>query len=470
VVVRWLLHPILQDDAPLLIFVLPVFLAAWYGGFGPGLLATALATVVGVYLFVRPAYSLRLNTAADVVRVLIFVGEGLAITWVCGVVERSGRRARESEERFRLMVEGVRDYAIFMLEPDGRVASWNAGAERIKGYAAAEIVGRHFSTFYPPEDVAAGKPARELELAAGDGSYREEGWRVRRDGSRFWASVVLTPLRRPDGTLRGFAKVTRDETERKAAEDAVRAAAADLERRVTERTAELTEANAQMEAFTYTISHDLRAPLRGMQGFAQAVIEDYSDKLDETGQLYLSRIAAAGERMQGLIEDLLAYSRLRRAQLALQAVGLAGVVEEAVRGPAEEARGRGGAVEVAGAFPDVVGHRATLVQVVLNLVANAVKFTREGAPPRVRVWAEPRGGGSRVRLWVGDEGIGVAPEHHGRIFNVFERLHSADNYRGTGVGLAIVRAGVERMGGAAGVESDVDRGSRFWIELDAALE
>lgn len=241
-----------------------------------------------------------------------------------------------------------------------------------------------------------------------------------------------------------------------------------LEQRVAQRTAELEDANEALEAFGYSVSHDLRAPLRAMEGFAQALVEDYGDRLDDTGRGYVRRVAAAARSMDSLIHDLLSYSRLHRVDAELSAVSLSAVVERACEPLAADLQARGGAIRVEGPLPAVRAHPLMLGQVLGNLFANAVTFVAPGVPPCVRVWAESRG--ERVRLWIEDNGIGIAPEHHERIFQVFERLHGTESYPGTGIGLAIVRRGVERMGGAAGIESIPGDGTRFWIELPAASE
>ncbi len=245
--------------------------------------------------------------------------------------------------------------------------------------------------------------------------------------------------------------------------DQVRRHAEELEERVRRRTAELQEINAELEAFAHTVSHDLRAPLRAMQGFAVALLEDLGDRLGEKGTEYAGRIRGAAERMDRLILDLLAYSRLSRMELKLHEVNLGQLVATAVDQLEGEIRETGARLQVDEPLPDVLGQREILLQVVVNLLSNALRFVAEGTVPQVRVWAERRPGA--VRLWVEDNGIGIAPSHHERIFHVFERLHGVEEYPGTGVGLAIVRKAVTRLGGSSGLESEVGRGSRFWVEL-----
>ena len=237
------------------------------------------------------------------------------------------------------------------------------------------------------------------------------------------------------------------------------------EQEIERRADELGAVNKELEAFSYSVSHDLRAPLRAMQGFAQALNEDFADRLGPVAQDYTRRIVAAACRMDTLIQDLLAYSRLSRAQMLLQPLDLRSIMAQIQAQTEGEFRERQAVVEVAipEAFPHVMAHATTLVQVVTNLLTNAVKFVGPGVRPHVRVWAEERD--EWGRLWVEDNGIGIAPEHHDRIFRVFERLHGSEMYPGTGIGLAIVAKGTERMGGRAGVESTPGKGSKFWIEL-----
>jgi signal transduction histidine kinase len=242
--------------------------------------------------------------------------------------------------------------------------------------------------------------------------------------------------------------------------------ARELAERVQERTAELEQSRADLEAFSYSVSHDLRAPLRAVEGFSQALLEDYHDRLGETGRDYAHRLVLAAHNMDALIRDLLAYSRLSRTEMPLGPLSLTEVVHEALRAMEAELKERKARVTVEPELPSVVGNSTTLVQVVLNLLRNAVKFVPRGDAARVKVYANPQAG--RVRLMVRDNGIGIDPKHQERIFLPFERLHGADRYPGTGIGLSIVRRAVERMGGKVGVISAVGEGSRFWIELPAA--
>ena len=258
----------------------------------------------------------------------------------------------------------------------------------------------------------------------------------------------------------------RSEERYRAVQETVERQAAELEGRVKDRTAELAKSQAELEAFSYSVSHDLRAPLRAVEGFSQALLEDYGDRLDATGRDYADRLVGAARKMDALIHDLLAYSRLSRTEMPLGAINLGEVVAEALRAMEGEILESKARVAVEPDMPSVIAHRTTLVQVVLNLLRNAAKFVPVGEVPLVKVYANPQTG--MVRLYVWDNGIGIDARHQERIFMPFERLHGADAYPGTGIGLSIVRRGVERMGGRVGVISAIGEGSRFWIELKGA--
>lgn len=234
--------------------------------------------------------------------------------------------------------------------------------------------------------------------------------------------------------------------------EALRTHTEELEVRVAERTAELDDSNRELDAFAYSVAHDLRAPLRAMHGFADAVLEDYGGTFDEAGRDYLKRIVKAAKSMDTLIQDLLAYSRVGRTRLDLEPVALAELVQESIMELHQEVETSGAEVDVAVPPLTVLAHRVTLKQVLLNLISNALKFVAPGKAPRVRIWAVARQGA--VEICVRDNGIGIAPEHRDRIFKVFERLHGAESYPGTGIGLSIVKKGLTRMQGEIGVESD----------------
>jgi PAS domain S-box-containing protein len=353
-------------------------------------------------------------------------------------------------DQFRRLVSSVRDYAIFMLDAGGHVRSWNAGAHHIKGYAETEVIGRHFSLFYTAEDRARRHPQHELEIAAREGRYEEEGWRVRKDGTTFWANVVITAVRNEQGILIGFAKVTRDLTERRESEEALRRAHDELRR-----------SNEELDRFAVVAAHDLSAPLTTVAGFAQLL----QSSTDLPGQAadHARHILASTERMQALIDGLLAYARAGDEARDARVISLSDALGNVVADLGAAVRERGAAIEAElDDAPPVLADPADLEMVLRNLVANAIKFGDPEAP-HVRVRAEIAG--DMCRVDVCDNGIGVDTEDQARIFEAFQRSASAGSTPGTGLGLAICERVVRRWGGAIGVDSQPTRGSRFWFTL-----
>ena len=357
---------------------------------------------------------------------------------------------RASEARFRLLVEAVKDYAIFMLDPSGRVVTWNAGAARIKGYGAREIIGHHFSEFYPAEDVRAGKCERELEGAARDGRFEDEGWRIRKDGTRFWANVVLTALRAENGELVGFAKVTRDLTERRRLE---------LEQL---RLGKAEEAIRLRDEFLSLAAHELKTPLTVLQ----MQLDTLSDRMDQSGQRVatkLQRAAQSSERLANLVESLLDVSRIATGRFALkiEEIDIVDCVSRLVDG-LHPTCVRAQCDIVVDADGPIVGSwdLLRLEQALTNLLANAIKYGA-GKPIRVSV----RQNGGEVLLEVRDHGPGIPEAELGRIFERFERAASIRHYGGLGLGLYLIQAIVEAHGGSVAAENAADGGARFKVTL-----
>lgn len=298
------------------------------------------------------------------------------------------------------------------------------------------------------EVLRTGEPRRNAEVVTG-----------RPDGSRVTLIVNIDPMLDAEGRVIGAIQSFHD----------AGALAAGLGRRMGERgdpgerTEDLREALAELEAFTYTVAHDLRAPLRAIHGYTQIVQQTHDTALPAQARDMLRRVAAASRRMDQLITDLLAYSHVSRDEMTLAELDLGAVVDTVVHAMHAEIAEKGARVAVLRPLHQVWANRVTLEQVVTNLVGNAIKFVPAGKAPEVRIHSESVGG--RARLWVEDNGIGIAGVHLSKLFTLFERLHAREEYPGTGIGLAIVRRATERMGGAAGVESEPGRGSRFWVEL-----
>ncbi len=380
------------------------------------------------------------------------------------VIQNQTKALQESEAKFRRLADSGL-LGIIFADLSGSITGANDAFLQMMDYTREDLLSGNlrWPKITPPEYLCLDEQAiAELRESGVCTPFEKEY--IRKDGTRVPILLGITLL---EGSQQDTVSFVLDLTARKQAEAEIRQLNETLENRVTERTAQLEEVNKEMEAFAYSVSHDLRAPLRGMEGLAQALLADYGEQLDELGQEYAQRIVAAAARMDLLIQDLLAYSRLNRTELQFKPVDLGKLMIDVMIHLETELQARQAKVMVEEPLPQVVGHRSTLFQILTNLLTNAIKFVATGVSPQVRVWAEECG--EWVRLWVEDNGIGIALEHQERIFRVFERLHGLEAYPGTGIGLAIVRKGVERMGGKVGLESQVGRGSKFWIELPKAL-
>jgi PAS domain S-box-containing protein len=359
----------------------------------------------------------------------------------------------------RLLIEGVQDYAIFMLDTQGFIASWNSGAERIKGYQAEEVIGTHFSRFHPPESEEPDKPAREMRIAAEDGRYEEEGWRIRKDGSAFWASVILTPLRDSTAQLTGFAMIVRDVTGRKRAEEEAEA------RKQRQHVMELEAANKELEAFSYSVSHDLRAPLRAIDGFSRILIEDYGIAFSRDAMEYLHLVRSNAQQMGNLVDALLAFARLNRQPISRQSVDFNRLVRKCLDKLRDDHEGR--CIELSvGELPAANVEPMLLEQVWMNLIGNAIKYTRYREVTRIEIGVLASNGGQAEPVYfVKDNGVGFDMRYINKLFGVFQRLHRSEEFEGTGVGLATVQRIVERHGGRVWAESELDKGATFFFSL-----
>jgi PAS domain S-box-containing protein len=382
----------------------------------------------------------------------------------------------------QLLLQSIKDYAIFRLDREGYIRSWNEGARHLKGYTAGEIIGQHFSIFYTEKDKRDHKPERELVIAARDGKYEEEGWRVRKDGSLFWANVLITRLLDEEGKLVGFAKVTRDLTEKKRADDTLlrseqrfRLMATALEKANTE----LALSNKELEQFAYVVSHDLKEPLRKITTFSSFLLSDHTHEFSAAAQRNIEKIADAARRMNSMIEDILALSTLSQDREKKKA-SLALLLKEAIENLEVRIRDKEATIEC-DHLPELAVIPSQMSQLFQNLLANALKFSKEGVPPRIQITcglvntpplAEPRVQKAEqyLKIRFEDNGIGFPPEQAETIFGLFQRLHSRATYEGSGLGLAICKKVVVNHGGAISAESEPGKGSCFTVTLPYGMQ
>lgn len=493
---------------------------------------------------------------------------------------QAGASAVHGAARLRqLSIQGVKDYAIFMLDPDGRIVNWNDGAQAITGYTAEEAIGKHFSCFYPAEDISAGKPQSELQRATEQGMVEDEGWRIRKDGSRYWSNVIITAIREDNGKILGFTKVTRaiteqkreearlaalleaapdamvvvnkdgkivlgnsqvertfgykqeellqqdidilvpgrlraahaslramvfeepvfrptdegmelyaihkdghefpvevtmspletedgllvssairDVTERKKIDLAIRALNRDLEKR----NADLDSVNKELEAFTYSVAHDLRAPLRHIHGFARILAEDYGQSFEPDARELLQDIQKGADRMGSLIDDLLNLSRIVRREVRFQIAGLRSIVDDIIAEQALETSGRQVCWQI-DELPFVECDPGLIKQVYSNLITNALKYTRPRKVAEITVGKMQTEDGTV--FFVRDNGVGFNMKYADKLFGVFQRLHRSEDFEGTGVGLATVQRIIQKHNGRIWAEAEVDKGATFYFTL-----
>jgi PAS domain S-box-containing protein len=360
-----------------------------------------------------------------------------------------------SEAQYHLMIGEVEDYAILMLDRGGIIRTWNRGAEKIKGYKEEEILGQHFRVFYTEPDREAELPERLIAEAVEKGKAIHEGWRVRKNGTKFWGSIVITALHDDEGNVIGFSKVTRDLTERKAAED-----------RLLHNSRLLAAQNRELQQFAYIAAHDMKEPLRKIQTYMDAVLSDPEGVLSDRQKKWLSRAATSSGRMQTLITDLLAYTNVTEQSGQLEPTDLDALVGEVFAYQSDTLEGMGAVAEI-GQLPVVAGIPYQLTQVFTNLLSNSIKYRDEGRVLRISVGAErlmlTPSGEEFYKISFADNGIGFPPEMKDRIFDLFERLHGREKYPGTGLGLAICKRIMENHRGYIEAEGRTGEGSGFCL-------
>ncbi|HXB42562.1 MAG TPA: PAS domain S-box protein [Puia sp.] len=354
-------------------------------------------------------------------------------------------KLKKSQKDFQLLVSSVKDYAILLLDKEGKVASWNSGAEHIKGYTAEEIIGKPLDVFYTEEEIEKGEPKKNLQMAMQCGHFETEGWRLRKDGSSFYANIVFTSLLDENGNFYGFAKVTKDITEKRKAETA------------------LSKLNAELEAFTYSVSHDLRAPLRGIIGFTAILEEDYASKLDDEARRIAKVIRDNTLKMGHLIDDLLAFSHMGRQEIIKTTIDTSAMVHEIVR---EQMSLHKGLNKIRWDIRDLTSMNAdvnTIRQVWINLISNAMKYS--GLQPTAHIEIGSYANNGQNVFYVQDDGVGFEEQYADKLFKVFQRLHGAEEFEGTGVGLALVERIISKHGGNVWAKGKENAGARFSFSL-----
>jgi PAS domain S-box-containing protein len=376
----------------------------------------------------------------------------------------------------------IRVYGVVLVDLEGIVQSWNEGAAELLGYSSQEAVGQHFEFIFTAEDRALLVPKAEMDNALSKNYAYDDRWHLRKDQTRIYVNGGLCLIQNESAEPLGFIKILRDQTDKRErveeisrlngelreAHESLSRYAADLEKRVSERTQQLNERNAELEAFCYSIAHDLRAPLRSIQAMSQVVIEDYGAGMDDTCRDYLSRISRAGLKLDELTLGLLKYSRLSREEIDLGPVEVKAALDEVLASLQETIAARHADVKARAPFFAVQAQYAYLVQILGNFISNALKFVEEGEAPVIEIWSEAHNG--RVRVFVRDHGIGIPEEYRERIFQLFERLHPDQTFEGAGIGLAIAHKAALRIHGSVGLTSSGPQGVTFWVDLEAAKE
>ena len=450
------------------LFLMAIAATVWYAGIGPGVLAVVLSSTSFNYFFTEPLYSFYI-APSDRVDFIVFVLFGLMIGWFSSRrrrIEQELRRARDelqaaAERSQQASLLNLTHDTIFVRDMSDVITYWNRGAEEQYGWKTEEAIGnvshQLMKTIFP-------EPLEEInEKLLGTGRWEGELTHTRRGGIQFVVASRWALQWDESGNPLAVLETNNDITERKRAEEEIRKLNADLEQRVIERTAELQATNKELEAFAYSISHDLRAPLRHMAGYAELLQKNASSSLDEKSRRYMTMILEAAKRMGDLIDDLLAFSRIGRAETNKTVVSLEQLVKEALNEVRPETDGRDIDWKI-GALPNLYGDRSMLRLALVNLVSNAVKFSRKRQQPEIELGCVD-GKENEIVVFIRDNGVGFDMKYVNKLFGVFQRLHRAEEFEGTGIGLATVQRIIHRHGGRVWAEGLVDRGATFYFSV-----
>lgn len=381
-------------------------------------------------------------------------------------VREHGAKLFQSEQRYRLMVDAIQDYCIYFVDADGMVTDWTESAQRLHGHARSEMVGKPYQNLLATgtggeDEVDA---AQVMRLAKAHGQWETRGWRLRDDGSRFWAHTVLTALRNEAGELQGLSCITRDMTAAKSLEDVMNDLNRELEKRVAERTQQLVAANKDLDVFSHMVSHDLRAPLRHISSFVSLLLEHLGESSDKLALQYLNSIAKSSQRMSHMIEGLLEYARLGRVALEAQPVPLAPLLESVMAHLRQDNPDRAIEWVIEEDLPVVRGDAMLLAQAWGNLLSNAVKYTRRQEKARIEIGWKVNPVGGRT-FYVRDNGVGFDLQKAHNLFVMFQRQHHSMDFEGTGTGLALAQRIIERHSGRLWAETEVGEGCTFFFTL-----
>ncbi len=358
---------------------------------------------------------------------------------------------RENEENLKLIFECINDYGIILLDINGYIKNWNTGAEKLTGFMQDEILGKHYSILFTTEDLMNDLPRKELEQALSQEKVETEGWRLKKNGKRFWSFSIVNILRDKRGSITGFIKIIKDMTDKmKAAE------------KLKEHSLKLEELNKELESFSYSVSHDLRAPLRHIAGFIQLLEKDIQSNLNEKDKKYLDYITGSVKRMGMLIDDLLSFSRMSRAELNKTDVNLNELISESIADLSDDITGRNIKWNIKN-LPVVHGDKPLLKQALLNLISNAVKYTKQKEEAIIEIGSEAKP--NEIVFYIKDNGAGFDMKYVDKLFGVFQRLHSESQFEGTGIGLASIKKIINRHGGKVWADGEIDKGASFYFSI-----